>query len=77
MADIKSISEFETQHSLLDMNTVLRMINVSRRTLYRMIEHDGFPKPYKISGVRIAWTQGQIIEWIANLKHAQFKDSHD
>ena len=60
------------QLELLDINTILRMVPVSRRTIYKMITQNEFPKPCKI-GNRAAWKMVEIRKWFDNLKVGEFK----
>ncbi len=67
--------DFIQVNTMLNIQEVLRLIGVSRRTLYHMIEEKNFPSPYKITNSRIAWKKAQIMEWLSNLKYAEYKGS--
>ena len=65
--------EFIEAHMLLSIQDVLRMIGISRRTLYRMMEDNEFPRPYKITNSRIAWKKQQLVEWLSKLQLGEYR----
>ena len=55
------------QPSLLDQNTVLRIIGIgSRETLSRWIRNGQFPAPIHVGGGRLRWLRSEVEAWIAD-----------
>ena len=52
---------------LLTIEQVLRLIPVSRATLFNMERRGDFPKGFFISNNRKVWRTGDIAEWQRNL----------
>ena len=51
---------------LLKVPDVLSRINVSRATLYRLIDRHEFPQPHRIgSGRAVRWLESDINGWMA------------
>lgn len=52
--------------TLLDMARVRELVPVSRRTIYALIETDGFPPGRKIRGRgnRRLWPEAEVRAWI-------------
>lgn len=48
---------------LIRIGDVRKLVPVSERTLYRMIERGDFPKPKKRGGV-LFWSLAKVKEWI-------------
>jgi prophage regulatory protein len=65
--------QFIENNIILGVQEVLRMTGVSRRTLYRMMKDNEFPRPYKITNSRIGWKKFELIEWINKLQHGEYK----
>lgn len=40
--------------------------SMSKSTVYRAIENDGFPKPIKLSGRSVGWFLDEVEDWFAN-----------
>ena len=47
--------------------TVTGLTKLSRATIYRLIQHGNFPRPYLVSG-RSLWSEGEISSWIEACK---------
>ncbi len=55
-----------TETELIDAEVARRLAgNVSLRTLDKLIEENGFPKPSKIRRKRF-WSRGEVQNWIAD-----------
>lgn len=48
---------------MLGMSQVLSLVPFSRSTLYREMEEGRFPKAREIAPRRIAWYEGDVVEW--------------
>ena len=59
------------ERDLLTGDEVLRDLNVSRATLYRLIAAHGFPKPIKIGGTTNRWYGNEVSQWLTERPRAQ------
>lgn len=50
---------------MLSINDISKRLGISPRTIYRKLKQGAFPEPTKLSIRRIAWTEEQIDEWLA------------
>lgn len=50
--------------TLIRLPQVVQRVGVSRRTLYRLMESDGFPQPTLIRGCA-CWSQFDVESWIS------------
>ena len=56
----------ETELRLVRQGTVLERTNISRSTLYELINAGEFPRPMKICGGRInLWPEHEVTAWQA------------
>jgi prophage regulatory protein len=51
--------------SLIRMPDVLRMVSLSRPTVYRMIKAGTFPAPVQLSVSAVGWIRAEVEQWIA------------
>lgn len=51
-------------HGLSRAKDVLKLIPVSRTTLWRMVQNGKFPKPIKLSDHATAWRNQDILDWL-------------
>jgi prophage regulatory protein len=54
----------EASDRLLRLPAVLKLIGVSRATLYRWCQQGHFIKPCRLSARLVAWRQSEVIHWI-------------
>lgn len=54
----------ETGTRWLRIAEVVEAVGLSRATVYRLIESDGFPKPVKLSPKRVAWLRSEVEAWL-------------
>jgi prophage regulatory protein len=59
-----------TNDRLLRLPELVRMIGVSRATIYRYIDSGRLPQPVKLSTRCIAWRASEITAWMAALRPA-------
>lgn len=52
-----------TEIMFLPIEEASRRCGMSRRTIYRMIEENQFPKPVNLSARRIAFIEAEITAW--------------
>lgn len=60
--------------SVLRLPAVLRMIGLSRPTLYRMVKAGTFPQPIKLGAAAVGWLADDVSQWIAERVTA--RDAH-
>ena len=51
---------------LLRVREVLRIVGVSRATLYEMVRRGAFPAPVRISAIAVGWKQSEVQRWLAS-----------
>lgn len=50
---------------LLRLNEVLRIVGVSKPSLYRAVSRGEFPRPCKVFGARAsAWSEAEVKAWV-------------
>ncbi|RBP83045.1 AlpA family phage regulatory protein [Marinomonas rhizomae] len=55
---------------IVDRREVERLTSLRKTTIYRLIREGKFPKPVRISSMRVAWRMKDIEEWIESLDPA-------
>jgi prophage regulatory protein len=58
------------QDRLLRLEEVIKLISVSRATIYRHLGTGSFPAPVRVGLRRIAWRASDINNWFAQLQTA-------
>jgi prophage regulatory protein len=53
---------------ILPLQIVLRMVPISRTSIWRLEREGKFPKHVQVSVNRIGWIEGDIEAWIAEKK---------
>lgn len=53
----------DEEQRLIRIADVRKLVPVSERTLYRMIDRGEFPKPRKLGGL-LVWPLSKVREWI-------------
>jgi len=65
---MESIDSKRDKHSnlvrLLKLEDVLRQTNLSKPTIYRLMNTGQFPRPLKLSPNRVAWKSADVDDWI-------------
>jgi predicted DNA-binding transcriptional regulator AlpA len=56
---------------MFDLDQVLKIVPVSRRTIFRMMRENRFPKGVYITASRKAWFEDEIAEWQAGLPNGK------
>lgn len=62
----------EKLYNLID---VCEVTTLGRSTLLRLVYENKFPKPFKISGRRMAWYQKDVDEWIKKCTNGYEEDA--
>lgn len=60
----------QTTPYIIDRHEVERITSLRKTTIYRLMKEDKFPKPLRISSMRVAWRLKDIEEWIESLNTA-------
>jgi len=50
---------------ILSRREVYQALGISTVTLWRMVRDGEFPKPIKISALRVGWTETTVKKWLA------------
>ena len=56
-----------TQH-IINRHEVERMTSLRKTTIYRLMKEGKFPKPLRLSTMRVAWRLKDIEAWIESLE---------
>lgn len=49
---------------LIDSKTTAKLLNISHRTLYRLLSEGAMPEPVKVGGNMKRWRVAEILEWV-------------
>ena len=55
----------EIGNRVVGLREVSHLTNLSKTTIYRMLERKEFPAPIEISVRRIGWYLNDILDWLA------------
>ncbi|WP_417559213.1 helix-turn-helix transcriptional regulator [Marinomonas sp.] len=58
----------QTTPYIIDRHEVERLTSLRKTTIYRLIKQGRFPKPLRISPMRVAWRMVDIESWVESLK---------
>lgn len=61
-----SPAELQQPSDMIRMNEVIRMVGMSKSTIYSYINDGEFPKPIKLGTRAVAWQRGTIDIWVIN-----------
>ena len=53
--------------NMLNIHEVATMVDLSKATIYRLINNGKFPPPKKLSVRRVCWFREQIEDWLNTL----------
>ncbi len=54
----------------LKISEVVDLVGVSRATIYRMIDSGAFPRPVRVSAMRVVWVKAEIDAWMRDMAEA-------
>lgn len=57
----------QTTPYIIDRHEVERLTSLRKTTIYRLMKQDKFPKPLRISSMRVAWRLKDIEAWVESL----------
>ena len=49
---------------LIKIKEVIKMISLSRATIYKYMADDSFPKPVSLGTKAVAWVEDEVENWI-------------
>ena len=61
-------AETETPDRFIRLDEVKRRVGLGKTMIYRLIQEERFPAPYKLSPFASRWSDREIIAWIADVK---------
>ncbi|MGX7927222.1 AlpA family transcriptional regulator [Tsuneonella sp. HG094] len=61
----KGAAEVHHVTRLIRLPEVQHRVGLGRSTIYRWMTEGRFPKPVRLGGYAVAWTEDEITEWIA------------
>ena len=53
--------------ALFNISDVCRITDLSKPTIYRLMNEGKFPRPLRLSPQRVAWRMADIENWLAQL----------
>ncbi|MFA2151005.1 helix-turn-helix transcriptional regulator [Escherichia coli] len=59
--------------TLINRKTLLEMIPLSARTIYKLEQRGEFPRRIALTSRNVAWQLSEVEQWIADRKSAMFK----
>ena len=54
---------------LIKLDEVKRRVGLGKSMIYRLIQEEKFPAPYKLSPLASRWSENEIVAWINDVKH--------
>jgi len=61
---------YSDPEELIPLSKVIEEIGLKKSTIYRMISHKEFPRPYKLGKKSIRWKRSQLERWKNSLREA-------
>lgn len=53
---------------LIKLDEIKRRVGLGKSMIYRLIQEDKFPAPYKVSPSASRWSDREIVAWIDEVK---------
>lgn len=50
---------------IIPMKEVVRLTSCSARTIYRLLNNGGFPRPVQLSIRRVGWKESEVQAWVS------------
>jgi prophage regulatory protein len=66
--DFPEASASAVSEKLIPLREVCHRVGVGKSMIYKMIQQDRFPAPYKPSPGAARWSEREVVEWIANIR---------
>lgn len=58
---------------LLKLKDVMRIANVGKTSVYRLMAEERFPKPVRVGPSGVRWRATEVQQWIDRLERAELK----
>lgn len=58
----------DTPERMIQLREVMQLIGLGKTMIYRMIQENRFPPPYKLSPGASRWSEAEVVAWIEKLK---------
>ena len=59
------MKDVTAEHSFIVIDGVTELVQLSKPTIYKLMNQGRFPRPVKLSAQRVAWLREEIDDWIA------------
>lgn len=53
------------EHTVLPLGDVLKLVGLSRSTLYQLVSTGHFPPQVRLSARRVGWLHSEVTTWVA------------
>jgi prophage regulatory protein len=63
------LSADEKPDRFIRLDEVKRRVGLGKSMIYRLIQEDRFPAPYKVSSFASRWSDREIVSWIDEVKY--------
>jgi len=60
--------ETDQPERLIKLDEVKRRVGLGKSMIYRLIQEEKFPAPYKLSPLASRWSETEIVAWINDVK---------
>jgi len=61
---------------MIRLNDIEKMLNVSKRTVFRLLADGDFPVPFRISANVLRWRRSAILNWLETRQAPQGDTDH-
>ncbi|AJP73686.1 helix-turn-helix transcriptional regulator [Sphingomonas hengshuiensis] len=61
-------AETEAPERFVKLDEVKRRVGLGKTMIYRLIQEEKFPAPYKLSPFASRWSDREIVAWINDVK---------
>ena len=63
--------DYQLSDRLLPLEAIMQMVGLGRTMIYRKIREGTFPKPFKPGGASSRWSEGEVSQWLAEVRAAR------
>lgn len=63
---MSAVAEKPRGRRIVKLSSIMEDKNMSKSSIYRAIENDGFPKPIKLRGRSVGWFFDEVEHWFEN-----------
>ena len=65
---MRSSKAMKNNPYIVDRYEVERLTSLHKSSIYRLMKEDKFPKPLRLSTMRVAWRLADIEDWVNSLE---------